>query len=316
MTLHAVRLLQERRPDTRLGVCGQPHVAEVYRRIAPEIALHPIAPKAGWVAHFRLARQLRRERYELALLFRSHLKEAVVARAAGVGRVAGFRSEGNSLLLHRRVKKHRGRHYAQNFAYLLEAALDASLGELPPVHMPTTRSDRIPTGGRAVGLGFGGPHKLGKAYPVELAREVTRAVMALGARPVFLGDDDDRAAVAAIVADLGGDGWTDLTGRTSVAELIDAIGSLDVLCGIDSAPVHIAAAADVPVVVIGGRSPTPLDRVVPMGERVHVARPSRWTIRDEALAGTVRPERLVEAIERFLALPRSDGPPCGAASRG
>ncbi|MEZ6015624.1 MAG: hypothetical protein R3F49_10950 [Planctomycetota bacterium] len=64
-----------------------------------------------------LVRALRRQRLALAILFKSTLRDALLARATGA-RGAGFRREGNRALLPVAVKLEAGRHYTRSYAYL------------------------------------------------------------------------------------------------------------------------------------------------------------------------------------------------------
>jgi heptosyltransferase-2 len=78
---------------------------------------------------------------------------------------------------------------------------------------------------------------------------VARALVAGGARCVLLGAPSD-AAIADAIVERAGVALTNLVGRTDVPTLVGCIDRLDVLIGNDSAPIHIAAARDVPVVAI------------------------------------------------------------------
>ncbi len=76
-------------------------------------------------------------------------------------------------------------------------------------------------------------------------RLATRA----GLRPVILGGPQDRASGRSLVSELGPE-TVDLTGRAGLRETVEVLRRCGLFIGNDSGPMHLAAAAGVPVVAI------------------------------------------------------------------
>lgn len=106
-----------------------------------------------------------------------------------------------------------------------------------------------------LGLNPGAEYGPAKRWPIErfsaAAREVTRAT---GGRWILFGGGNDRSLAASLAAGLPGS--LDLSGRTSLRELMAVLSACSVLLTNDTGPMHVAAALGVPVVVpFGSTSP-------------------------------------------------------------
>lgn len=98
----ALRGLKRIWPQTKLSLLVKPAVAELYR-------VHPIVDRlvvyddrgrhAGLTGKWNLAGELRRERFDLALLFQNAFEAALLAYLAGIPRRYGYATDGRSLLL-------------------------------------------------------------------------------------------------------------------------------------------------------------------------------------------------------------------------
>jgi heptosyltransferase III len=91
-----------------------------------------------------------------------------------------------------------------------------------------------------------------KAWPPENWARVAVALMGRGLAVVVTGAGDDTehgqaAAVCALAP-----GACNLSGRTSLLELAALIRGADIFCGVDSAAMHLAGAADTPSVCLFG----------------------------------------------------------------
>src|ERR1700744_2801376 len=90
MSLPALRALRGRYPDAEIIVLAKPWVADLYRG-------WPIIPYRGF--SLDLIRQLRRERFDLAVLFPNSFSSAAVAWLAGAKRIVGYDRDGRGLLI-------------------------------------------------------------------------------------------------------------------------------------------------------------------------------------------------------------------------
>ena len=234
------------RPQARPLVEGHPDVDDVL--IDDKHAADGGA--AGMVA---VARRLRRERFDLAIVPHRSLRTALVLAAAGIPRRVGFATSRGAWLYHTRVPRDPSRHDVErNLALLLPFG---GVGEVPRLHVPVSAGARAEA--RAlVGVG-GGPRVViapgsvwaTKRWTVEGFATVARVLTEGGARVVLIGSSDD-APIAEGVAALAGPGVVSLAGRTDLATTVALVDEAAVLIGNDSAPVHIACARGVPVVAI------------------------------------------------------------------
>jgi lipopolysaccharide heptosyltransferase II len=126
------------------------------------------------------------------------------------------------------------------------------------------------SGGRWVGLQPGARWR-NKRWPVE---SYARLVQLLHRdRPwlkfAVLGSEDDRELGQALVAAAPGS-VVDLTGRTSLPEMVEWVRRFEVLVTNDTGPMHVAAAVKTPVVALFG--PTEPSRTGPYGQMGGVMR--------------------------------------------
>jgi len=102
-----------------------------------------------------------------------------------------------------------------------------------------------------------------KCWSTEGFQRVAAALLQDGARVVVVGGPADASLGEEIVADLADRGHN-LAGRTTPSELAALLERCDLLIGIDSGPMHVAAAMGRPVVGLFG--PTDPRRTGPLGE--------------------------------------------------
>ena len=110
------------------------------------------------------------------------------------------------------------------------------------------KEHRIPKGTVLVGMNPGSVWNTKRWLPERFAELCVR-LRADGLIPVLIGGAEDKALGARIAQDGGA---LDLTGKTDLEELKALMGRLSVFVTNDSGPMHLAAAAGVPVVAIFG----------------------------------------------------------------
>ena len=126
---------------------------------------------------------------------------------------------------------------------------------------------RQPYGLLAVG---GSAHRVAKRWPSRRFAELAREMAGRGLQPVAIGGLGDRAAVAA-ATDAGA---LDLTGRTSLAELVEVARHAAVAVGNDTGPIHVAAVAGCRTVALFSGDSDPA-LCSPRGRDVRVLRRGR-----------------------------------------
>ncbi|MFN8543319.1 MAG: glycosyltransferase family 9 protein [Candidatus Binatia bacterium] len=220
----------------------------------------------------RVARRLRRERFDVVVSPHRSLRTALVLAAAGIPRRVGFAGSRGAWLFHERIPRDRTRHDVERNLALAGPFGGAS--ERPPLSLPVTPAARaraaalLPTDGTLlVGIAPGSVWATKRWHAAGFAA-VASALAADGARCVLLGGPEERARCEEIARQAGGSPIV-LAGRTDVAALVAVIDRLALLVANDSAPMHVACARGVGVIAIFCAT-TPALGYGPWGDRALV----------------------------------------------
>lgn len=279
LTLPLLRRLKESLPEARVTVLTLPKNADVFRSCpwADEVILDDKrGAHGGPLGAWRIAAALRAKKFDLAVIPHRSLRSALVARLAGIARRVGFASSAGRFLLTDAVPFSWLAHdLERNLALARPLGGDAAPAEgearyvTPPAPGPQllaalTRAG-IKDGDRLVGVHPGAAWATKRWLPERFAA-LCRLLAADGLKPMIVGGPGDAALGAQIARDGGA---ADLTGRTDLAELSALMGRLALFVTNDSGPMHLAAAAGVPVVALFGATTRELG-FFPYGSRHRV----------------------------------------------
>ena len=248
--------------------------------------------RRGWRALDAEAAELRRGRFDVAVLLPNSFGAAWAARRAGIPERWGFAAQGRRPLLTRAVPRPRRRTPPlHQVAYYLELVRGLDIDPVtpaprlvaPPHMIADARSVLASAGGDRirpiVGIAPGAAYGHAKRWlPDRHARVADRLAHELGASVVLLGSAHDRDAGYAIESSLAaadrtgpGPGVVNLIGRTDLSQLIGMLACCRAVVSGDSGAMHLAAALGVPVTAIFG--PTD-DRVTaPVGSHEVLTHP-------------------------------------------
>ena len=240
-------------PATAALASRMPGVAEVHTVCTRHGEL-------GWRARRRAARSLaeRAERAERrfgrALVLPNSFKSALTPLWAGIPVRTGFRGEFRFGVLNdvRRLDETRMPRLVDRYAALADVA---------PAH-PRLRADAtareglfarhgLPSGRPVVALCPGAEYGPAKRWPAERFAALAARCVEAGASVWVLGTDAERQAAARILAAAPA---VDLTGRTSLTDVVDLLSAATVAVVNDSGLMHVAAALSVPLVALFGSS--------------------------------------------------------------
>jgi heptosyltransferase-2 len=271
-------------PDAQIALLVKPGVADLF-------AGHPALTRvltydtngrhAGLSGKWALAGQLRRQDFDLAVLFQNAFEAALLAFLAGVPRRYGYATDARSLLLtdpvaapDRRTLVHQVRYY-WDLLKPLGLTGDPSAPEL--VVFPEEEqamAGRFAQGGVAptdavVGINPGSTYGGAKRWLPERFAEVTdrlchtiRLSRGQEVSVVIFGAKGEERLGQEIAANLSSKSLV-LSGATTIRELMAAVKRCEVLVTNDTGPMHIASAFQVPVVAIFG--PTDWRTTSPFG---------------------------------------------------
>ncbi len=269
MSLPALRSLREMAPRARVTVLTKPAFADLYRG-APyvdEVIPHERGTVKKWLG---TARELRRQRFETALILPISFSAAFLVWSARIPRRIGYASDGRRALLTDAPPPLGGRlHRVHHYHHLLSA-----LGSPPSVRSP--RLDLIPDavawsreklpGDSWIGINPGAAYGPAKRWPTDRFIELGRRLSSRGRIVVVGGPADaelgDRVARAS--------GGISLSGKTNISQLAAAIARCRLFVSNDTGPLHVADAVGVPVVGIYGS--TDWIETPPYGKRHSVVR--------------------------------------------
>ncbi len=271
MATPALRAVRRRFGDARITLLMRPYVADVLAGTAfgDENAFWFTPPQRhGLAAHIGLIRQLRRQRFDLAILLTNSFRSAAVVRLAGARRVAGYARDGRGWLLTDRLYPPRaGGQFAPIPALDYYNNLVRHVGCDAPgdkLELGTTPADEAAIDARLGGsdsrrplvvLNPGASYGSAKCWPAEhyaalsdmlVRRHGARVVASLGPKEREIADR--LRAAARDPMEIFNDP------PLGLGPLKALVRRCDLLVTNDTGPRHFAAALDVPVVTVFGSS--------------------------------------------------------------
>jgi heptosyltransferase-2 len=262
MTTPAIRTIRQNFPSAEISVLVHPWVADVFSAspyVDKIINYNKKTSHKGLAGMWRLAREIRQENFDLAILLQNAFEAALITYMAGIPLRVGYSRDCRGLLLTHavRLKKQRKNihqvHYYQGL--LTDIGLTAGPDELflAVDDDVRKRAEKILPARRGplIGLNPGAAYGPAKRWPAEkYAKLAGKLIKNRDAQIVVFGTKDDRQAAALIGR--GHSQVVDLTGKTSLSEAMAIIDLCDVFVTNDSGLMHVGAALQTPLVAIFG----------------------------------------------------------------
>ncbi len=250
-------------------------------------------------------RELRRERYDFAVDLQGLLQSAIIASLARADRIYGFdytqvRERVAAALYSHKVKT-TSKHVVDRNLEIAAAAGAATRLATFPLPEGTFEGD-WPEGGFVLASPLAG--WAGKQWPLENYRDLARRLLHDLGLPLVLNCTPESVPAIGSPGDA-------LIRTTSLAGLIGATRRATAVLGVDSGPMHLAAALGRPGVAIFG--PTDPERNGPSGDSFTVLRsPEVATTYKRASEPhpsmrAILPDQVFEALRSRLALGQSTG---------
>ncbi len=271
LSIPALEAIRASRPGAEIIVLARPWVAELYRGQPGVDRVIPFENQArhrGIAGVERLAAELRRERFDVAVLLQNAFEAAWIAWRAGIPERIGYARDARGWLLTRAVAlPEPGEAPAHEAYYYLELLRRAGwldrLPEVAPIRLRVESAalDRaeqtlVATGARPGGLRIafatGAAYGTAKCWPADrYAALATRLIAEFGADVVLFGAASERDVSARVAAGIP-QGGINLAGRSAIGELPALFARCHLFIGNDSGAMHVAAAVGLPVVAIFG----------------------------------------------------------------
>ena len=284
LTLPALGALDRRFPGAEIVILGRPWVAGLFggqRGVDRILAYESAGAHRGLSGRWALGRQLRREGFDLALLFPNSWDAALVPWLAGIPVRVGYPTDGRRPLLTHPVTEAPGaaeRH--QVFRYLALAEALGGAGEPTPrlavTHQAGEEADRllaahgVEATAACIAVNPGSVYGSAKRWPAErFADAADRLAARWQARVLLIGSGREAGVLDAVAAFMR-EPAVQLGGRTDIAVLPGLLRRARLLLTNDTGAMHVAAAVGTPVLAIVG--PTDAAATEPLGRRCRYVR--------------------------------------------
>lgn len=269
----AIAALRHRFPDSRLEAVvspagravldGSPDIDGFFVYDAPWHAAWRGLP-VQWGSErgklWRVLRELRRQRYDLAVELRADFRDILFAAATGSRITVGNGWRGGGFMLDHDVAASLKEHQLE-FTMGIVGATGASPTPRPPrlyiqpQHRRRAQEALAAVRGEAIialHLGAGFPSK---RLPITTFAKVAKALSRNGSRClVLIGGAEDRPLADEFLSAASLDNVIDLVGSLSLLETAAVLERCQLFLGNDSGPMHMAAAVGTPVVCCFGPS--------------------------------------------------------------
>jgi len=287
----ALRALRRGFPEAQLDVLARASIASAYQGhpLVDEVVVEERRSGSrrhdGALGVFRLAAELRRRRYDLAVLLPKSLAAALAPALARIPRRVGFPTGGRGPLLTHPVPLPADSESLHHVEFFLGPAVflgcpDDDRTLVFPVSEEDRRSARKFL--EENGVAAGGPQPLvaihpgssrrERAWPAQRFAELSGRLAESGVRLMVLGAPGDRAAASPMLQ-APGNAIMDAVGIGGVGFMAALVEQCDLFVGNDSGPMHVAAAVGTATVaVFGPGAPGKTAPYVPSAQRREVSR--------------------------------------------
>lgn len=287
----ALRGLRRLFPDAQIALLVKPAVADLFTghpALTRVLTYDSKGRHAGLFGKWALAEQLRRQSFDLAVLFQNAFEAAFLTFLAGVPRRYGYATDGRSLLLSNPVAVPDRSALTHQVRYYWDLLKPLGLTGDPPApelvvspEEEQAMAGRLAQGGLTandvvIGINPGSTYGGAKRWLPERYAEATerlcrtlRETRNQQVGVVIFGAKGEERLGREIAARLSSPSLV-LSGATTIRELMAALKRCAMLLTNDTGPMHIASAFQVPLVAIFG--PTDWRTTSPFGSAHAIVR--------------------------------------------
>ncbi len=271
MAIPALEAMRSARPSDEISILARPAVADLIsgQHFADRILVYDYRGRhRGWLGRKALVRELRREKFGVAVLLQNAFEAAWLAWRAGISERIGYARDARGLLLTRAIAVPKAgdipRHESNYYLELLRrAGWIKDGGEIAPIHLviaPSARENAEITlrkagarpGAWRCAIAPGASYGAAKCWPAErFASLADRLISECDADVLFFGTPAEKEIAARILSAMKCRAIS-LVGETPTRELGALFSACSIFIGNDSGAMHVAAAAGLPVIGIFG----------------------------------------------------------------
>ena len=279
MTTPALGAIRSAFSNAEIVLVANPVVAELFTShpyCDRVIVYDKKGPHRGIGGLVRFSRGLAPEGFDLAVLLQNAIGAAIIARIAGIGMRAGYRTDGRGILLTHPVHiddNIRRLHHTEYYLNMLESiGIPRGDGKL---RLQCTDEEKewaagILRNGRWAAINPGAAYGSAKRwYPDRFAGVADRLHADFGYKILLVGGPGETAIGSEIEAAMRS-ASLNLIGKTSVRQMAALLSTMELVVTNDSGPMHVAAAFDRPLVALFG--PTDHTTTSPACSRYKIVR--------------------------------------------
>ncbi|MDB9822861.1 lipopolysaccharide heptosyltransferase II [Deltaproteobacteria bacterium] len=268
MTLPALEAVKDCFPESTVTVLAKPWVMPLFKSHPMVDDVLPLGKGEGLFTGLaeirRVIFQIRRQRFDLAILFQNAFEAALIAYLCGIKYRVGYNTDHRTLLLSHALRKDdkiMSCHQVEYYLNLLRAmGCNAKLKdpelfvfeEYESIILSTLSEGGVTQRDFLLGLSPGASFGPAKRWPPDrFAALADMAVEKWGAKVIIFGSQGEKG-ICAEVSDKMNHSSMDLCGKTELGEAMALIRRCNLFVSNDSGLMHIAAALSVPLVAVFG----------------------------------------------------------------
>ncbi len=272
MSLPALHVLRERFPSARISILARPSVAALYDRepLCDEVMLYE-APRTwkGVGERWSVARDLRRRRFDCAILFQNAFDAAALTWLARIPVRIGYSRDARGCLLTHSVPvpsvyeapRHQRFYYLELLkrANLIDGYAPEAFVKLSgaPTAAQKGQEQLLERGltGCVIGVSPGAAYGSAKRWLPERFAEAALQIAEKRGTSIAIFGSNDEISICDVVYERvrrAGVLCGNFAGATTLGQFIDLAAACKVYLTNDSGPMHIASALGVPTVAIFG----------------------------------------------------------------
>ncbi|MCP4348911.1 MAG: lipopolysaccharide heptosyltransferase II [Desulfobacterales bacterium] len=283
MTTPAVRAIRKNFPHAEISILAKPWVAPVFQNSSrtDHVLLYDGNGKhKGLAGKIKLAKELRKYRFDAAILLQNAFEAALITCLAGIPRRIGYNTDARTLLLTHAVPCTSEIKRIHQTGYYLEILRGAGLhAEGQELELEISEKDCNLAGeilrhnglsqeDRIVGINPGATYGTAKRwFPERYADVCSRLQETFGVRIAVFGAPGEEGLGEQISKRVGKH-CINLCGKTGLGSAMALIGMCSLFITNDSGLMHVAAALDIPQIAIFG--PTDHETTSPFSTRSHI----------------------------------------------
>jgi heptosyltransferase II len=271
MAIPALEVIRQVRAGDEISILARPAVADTFagQSFADRVITYDHRGRhRGWSGRETLIRELRNEKFGIAVLLQNAFDAAWLAWRAGIPERIGYARDARGPLLtdaipvpsEGEIPRHESYYYLE---MLRRAGWIESLGEIASIRLDVAESARAAAdsmlrkagareGAWWCAIAPGASYGAAKCWPAErFASLADRLISECDADVIFFGTAGEKEIAGRILSAMKSRAIS-LVGETSMHDLAPLLSSCSIFIGNDSGAMHVAAAAGIPVIGIFG----------------------------------------------------------------